>query len=100
MCYFVLLLLDKSLAYTNICNCKTITSSFFSVRFILENKTFEEPITVNEFENICSAEFGRFSQMLTDVCSDCKQNVSSVMFAGGSSRLQWFKRAVEKMSNF
>ena len=68
------------------------------MRFILEDKTFEEPITVNEFENICSAEFGRFSQMLTDVLS--KQNVSSVMFAGGSSRLQWFKRAVEKMSNF
>ena len=67
------------------------------MRFILEDKTFEEPITVNEFENICSAEFGRFSQMLTDVLS--KQNVSSVMFAGGSSRLQWFKRAVEKMSN-
>ena len=68
------------------------------MRFILEDKTFEEPITVDEFENICSAEFGRFSHMLADVLS--KQNVSSVMFAGGSSRLQWFKRAVEKMSNF
>ena len=58
----------------------------------------EESVTLDEFESICSEEFDRLSQMIINVRS--KQDVSSVMFAGGSSRLQWFKRAVEKMGNF
>ena len=71
---------------------------YFSV-FIADDKTKgPETITIDEFEYICSAEFGRFSQMLAELLS--KQNVSTVMLAGGSSRLQWFKRALEKMSNF
>ena len=73
---------------------------YFSVCFKLDDKARdrEESVTLDEFESICSEEFDRLSQMIINVRS--KQDVSSVMFAGGSSRLQWFKRAVEKMGNF
>ena len=54
--------------------------------FKRDDKT-KEPIIVNDSEKICSSEFGRFSQMLADVLY--KQNASIVMFAGGSSSLQW-----------
>ena len=54
-------------------------------------------LTRAKYEELCTAEFGQFSQMLGHVLSICKlQNVSGIMFAGGSSRLQWFKREVEQ----
>ena len=62
-----------------------------------DKESIEESLTIDDFESICSAGFGRFSQMLADVLS--KQNASIVVFAGGSSRLQWFRRTREKMSN-
>ena len=71
---------------------------YFSVCFKLNDKAKEESVTLDEFESICSEEFDRLSQMIINVRS--KQDVSRVMFAGGSSRLQWFKRAIEEMSNF
>lgn len=73
---------------------------YFSVCFKLDDKAKEESVTTVKFESICSEEFGQLSQMLTVVRS--KQNVSKVILAGGSSssKLQWFKRALEKMGNF
>ena len=55
-------------------------------------------LTRAKYEELCADEFGQFSQMLDYVLSICKlQNVSGIMLAGGSSRLQWFKREVEQM---